>query len=168
MRGSISTIFGWISISWSWIPRCAASRRAYLASSGIDSSRWSSGRNAMVYASIAGLRRWASAVTMLESNPPLRNVATGASATRWASTEASMTSRMSAGGPAAARAATSAAFQYRPDATKPSRRYCVHVPAGEALHPPECIELLRQPVVQRRATIAVGSTDSWFPTAMIA
>ena len=51
---------------------------------------------------------------MLESSPPLRKLETGTSATRWAATDSSMTSRRA--GPAdrpQASAATSSTFQYR-------------------------------------------------------
>ena len=65
----------------------------------------------MVYASIPGLSRWASTVTMLESRPPLRKLDTGTSETRWAATDSSITARKSAGGPAAASAASSAIRQ---------------------------------------------------------
>ena len=75
------------------------------------SSRWSSGRKVIVYASIPGSAWLASTVTMLESRPPDRKLDTGTSATMWAVTDSSMTWRRSACGPAAASAATSAIRQ---------------------------------------------------------
>ena len=80
--GRSSTTSGLISISCSSMPLRWATFRAYRASSGIASSRWSSGRNVMVYASIRGLARFARTVTMLESRPPERKLDTGTSATR--------------------------------------------------------------------------------------
>ena len=68
-----------------------------------------------------GSWRCASAVTMLESSPPLRNDATGTSATRCAATESSIDRAEVGRGPAAASAATSAAFQYVARLTEPSR-----------------------------------------------
>ncbi len=67
---------------------------------------------------------------MLESSPPLKKVETGTSATRWAATDSSMTSRRSAGGPAAASAATSAIDQYRCTVDRPSGRNSTQVPGG--------------------------------------
>ena len=62
-------------------------------------------------ASMPGPSRWARTVTMLESRPPDRKLDTGTSDTRWAATDSSMTGPRSAGGPAAASAATSAMRQ---------------------------------------------------------
>ena len=58
---------------------------------------------------------------MLESSPPLRKLDTGTSATRWAATDSSITLRRSAGGPAAASAATSSTRQYRSTCERPVR-----------------------------------------------
>ena len=48
---------------------------------------------------------------MLESRPPDRKLDTGTSDTRWEAIDSSITGRRSAGGPAAASAATSATRQ---------------------------------------------------------
>jgi len=104
--------------------------RAYRASSGMASRRWSSARKLIEYASMDGSSRAAIAVTRLESRPPLRNDATGTSDTRWARTDEATTSPRSTGGPEAASAAARAGSQYTPVTRDPSGRYSTHVPGG--------------------------------------
>ena len=67
---------------------------------------------------------------MLESRPPDRKLDTGTSDTRWAATDSSITAPRSAGGPAAASAATSATRQYCRTEELPSGRKLAHEPAG--------------------------------------
>ena len=82
-----------------------------------------------------GLSRWASTVMMLESRPPDRKLDTGTSATRWAATDSSITAPRSAGGPAAASAATSAIRQYCCTVARPSGVNRAHDPAGSLCTP---------------------------------